>query len=284
MAPPLQKKQADGALARVASALVLAPLAIIVVLLGGWPFVLFWCLAAMIVYWEWTAEIVKAPRSAEVAGVGVLAVAGLLGASGFPSMALLVIAVGAGAVAALGGTRRLWCGAGLLYAGLVLAGPMLLRRDLHADFGVLALFYLFAVVWATDILALFAGRRIGGPKLAPSISPKKTWSGAIAGALGGVAAGAAVAAVGSNLLNLPKTNILAATGLALLLSVVAQGGDLFESAVKRRFGVKDSGRIIPGHGGLMDRLDGFLAAAGAAALLGVARGGLDGAASGLLAW
>lgn len=284
MSPPLEKKQADGALARVASALVLAPLAIIVVLLGGWPFVLFWCLAAMIVYWEWTAEIVRAPRSAEVAGVGVLAVAGLLGASGFPSMALLVIAVGAGALAALGGTRRLWCGAGLLYAGLVLAGPMLLRRDLHADFGVLALFYLFAVVWATDILALFAGRRIGGPKLAPSISPKKTWSGAIAGALGGVAAGAAVAAVGSNLLNLPKTNILAATGLALLLSVVAQGGDLFESAVKRRFGVKDSGRIIPGHGGLMDRLDGFLAAAGAAALLGVARGGLDGAASGLLAW
>lgn len=284
MSPPLEKKQADGALARVASALVLAPLAIIVVLLGGWPFVLVWCLAAMIVYWEWTAEIVKAPRSAEVAGVGVLAVAGLLGASGFPSMALLVIAVGAGAVAALGGTRRLWCGAGLLYAGLVLAGPMLLRRDLHPDFGVLALFYLFAVVWATDILALFAGRRIGGPKLAPSISPKKTWSGAIAGALGGVAAGAAVAAVGSNLLNLPKTNILAATGLALLLSVVAQGGDLLESAVKRRFGVKDSGRIIPGHGGLMDRLDGFLAAAGAAALLGVSRGGLDGAASGLLAW
>lgn len=284
MSPPLEKKQADGALARVASALVLAPLAIIVVLLGGWPFVLVWCLAAMIVYWEWTAEIVKAPRSAEVAGVGVLAVAGLLGASGFPSMALLVIAVGAGALAALGGTRRLWCGAGLLYAGLVLAGPMLLRRDLHPDFGVLALFYLFAVVWATDILALFAGRRIGGPKLAPSISPKKTWSGAIAGALGGVAAGAAVAAVGSNLLNLPKTNILAATGLALLLSVVAQGGDLLESAVKRRFGVKDSGRIIPGHGGLMDRLDGFLAAAGAAALLGVARGGLDGAASGLLAW
>lgn len=284
MSPPLEKKQADGALARVASALVLAPLAIIVVLLGGWPFVLVWCLAAMIVYWEWTAEIVKAPRSAEVAGVGVLAVAGLLGASGFPSMAILVIAVGAGALAALGGTRRLWCGAGLLYAGLVLAGPMLLRRDLHPDFGVLALFYLFAVVWATDILALFAGRRIGGPKLAPAISPKKTWSGAIAGALGGVAAGAAVAAVGSNLLNLPKTNILAATGLALLLSVVAQGGDLFESAVKRRFGVKDSGRIIPGHGGLMDRLDGFLAAAGAAALLGVARGGLDGAASGLLAW
>ena len=284
MSPPLEKKQADGALARVASALVLAPLAIIVVLLGGWPFVLVWCLAAMIVYWEWTAEIVKAPRSAEVAGVGVLAVAGLLGASGFPGMAILVIAVGAGALAALGGTRRLWCGAGLLYAGLVLAGPMLLRRDLHPDFGVLALFYLFAVVWATDILALFAGRRIGGPKLAPAISPKKTWSGAIAGALGGVAAGAAVAAVGSNLLNLPKTNILAATGLALLLSVVAQGGDLFESAVKRRFGVKDSGRIIPGHGGLMDRLDGFLAAAGAAALLGVSRGGLDGAASGLLAW
>lgn len=245
---------------------------------------LFWCLAAIGVYWEWTAEVVKAPLSAEIAGVGVLAAAGVLGAAGYPGLALLVIAAGAGALAAFAKASRLWCGAGLLYAGLVLSGPMLLRRDLDAHFGVLAMLYLFAVVWATDMFALFAGRLIGGPRLAPAISPKKTWSGAVAGVLGGIAAGAAVAAIGSNLLTLPETNLLAAIGLALLLSVVAQAGDLVESAVKRRFGVKDSSRIIPGHGGLMDRLDGFLAAAGAAALLGVARGGLDGAAGGLLAW
>lgn len=243
---------------------------------------LFWCLAAIGVYWEWTVEIVKAPLSAEIVGVGVLAIAGVLGAAGFPGAALLVIAAGAIALAAFAPRSKLWSGAGVLYAGLVLVGPMLLRRD--ANLGVLAMLYLFAVVWATDVFALWAGRLIGGPKLAPPISPKKTWSGAVAGTLGAIAAGAAVAAIGSRLLQLPQANLLAAIGLALLLSIVAQAGDLVESAVKRRFGVKDSSRIIPGHGGLMDRLDGFLAAAGAAALLGVARGGLDGAGSGLLAW
>jgi phosphatidate cytidylyltransferase len=233
---------------------------------------------------EWSGEIVQAPRSAQIAGAGVLAAAGALAAAGFPGVALLVIAAGAGALVALRKRDKLWCAAGLLYAGVVLAGPMLLRRDLDPRFGTLALLYLFAVVWATDILGFFGGRLIGGPKLAPGISPKKTWSGALAGALGGVGAGAAVAAMGSRLLELPEINLLAAIGLALLLSVVAQAGDLVESAIKRRFGVKDSSRIIPGHGGLMDRLDGFLAAAGAAALLGVARGGLDGAGGGLLAW
>jgi phosphatidate cytidylyltransferase len=246
--------------------------------------VLFWCLAAIGVYWEWTVEIVKAPLSAEIVGVSVLAIAGVLGAAGFPGVALLVIAAGAAVLAAFAQSSKLWCGAGVLYAGLVLVGPMLLRRDFDANFGVLAMLYLFAVVWATDVFALCAGRLIGGPKLAPAISPKKTWSGAVAGTLGAIATGAAVAAIGSRLLQLPQTNLLAAIGLALLLSIVAQAGDLIESAVKRRFGVKDSSRIIPGHGGLMDRLDGFLAAAGAAALLGVARGGLDGAGSGLLAW
>ncbi|MFZ0457259.1 MAG: CDP-archaeol synthase [Rhodoplanes sp.] len=264
------------------SALVLAPLAILVVFVGGWPFVLFWCLAAIGVYWEWTVEIVKAPLSAEIVGVGALAIAGVLGAAGFPGAALLVITAGAVGLAAFAPRSKLWSGAGVLYAGLVLVGPMLLRRD--ANFGVLAMLYLFAVVWATDVFALWAGRLIGGPRLAPAISPKKTWSGAVAGTFGAIAAGAAVAAIGSRLLQLPQANLLAAIGLALLLSIVAQAGDLVESAVKRCFGVKDSSRIIPGHGGLMDRLDGFLAAAGAAALLGVARGGLDGAGNGLLAW
>ncbi len=255
---------------------MLAPLAIAAVLIGGWPFVLFWAAAAIGVYWEWSAEIVRAPRSARIAGMGVLAFAGALAAVGYPGLALLVIAAGAGAVAVSAMPNRLWCAAGVLYAGAVLAGPVLLRGD--PQLGAVALLYLFAVVWATDIVAYFGGRLIGGPKLAPTISPKKTWSGAVAGALGAVVAGGAVAAAAA------MTNLLAAIVLALLLSAIAQAGDLGESAVKRHFGVKDSSRVIPGHGGLMDRLDGFLAAAGAAALLGVARGGLDGAGGGLLAW
>jgi phosphatidate cytidylyltransferase len=215
-------------------------------------------------------------RSAVIAGVCVMAMAGVLAAGNLPGAALLVIAAGTGALAVSANDNKFWYAAGVIYAGSVLAGPMLLRRD--PQFGVLALLFLFAIVWTTDIFAYCAGRLIGGPRLAPAISPKKTWSGAIAGTIGGVVAGAVVSAVGS------VGNLLAVTGLALLLSIIAQAGDLIESAVKRRFGVKDSSRMIPGHGGLMDRLDGFLAAAGVAALLGAARGGLDGAAGGLFAW
>lgn len=218
----------------------------------------------------------QAPRAAVVAGIAVLAAAGVLAALASPGATLLLIAAGSAGVAALAAYRKLWCAGGVLYAGLVVAGPVLLRRD--PQFGLLALLYLFAIVWATDIFAYCGGRLIGGPKFVPAVSPNKTWSGALAGAIGGVVAGGVVAAAGS------LGNWLGASALALLLSAVAQAGDLLESAVKRRFGVKDSSQIIPGHGGLMDRLDGFLAAAAVAALLGVARGGFDGAAGGLLAW
>ena len=111
--------------------------------------------------------------------------------------------------------------------------------------------FLFAIVWATDIAAYFAGRTIGGPKLMPAVSPKKTWSGAIGGALGAVVAGLIV--VESAGLGVTPALVI----LAFMLSAVAQAGDLIESAIKRHFGAKDSSALIPGHGGLMDRLDGF---------------------------
>jgi len=133
-------------------------------------------------------------------------------------------------------------------------------------------------VWATDILAYFVGRFVGGPKLWKQVSPNKTWSGAIGGACAAIAAGLVVA----HYAHLP--NSLAAAGLALILSAASQAGDLFESAFKRRFGVKDAGHVIPGHGGIMDRLDGFLVAAAVAALIGIVRGGLDAPARGLLVW
>ena len=143
---------------------------------------------------------------------------------------------------------------------------------------VIWIIFLFAIVWATDIFGYFVGRAIGGPKLWPAVSPRKTWSGALGGALGAVAAGLAIASWSY------RANPLAVAGLALLLSAVSQAGDLFESAVKQRFGVKDASHVIPGHGGVMDRLDGFAAAVVVAAVIGVARGGLAAPARGLLAW
>jgi phosphatidate cytidylyltransferase len=169
----------------------------------------------------------------------------------------------------------LWIAAGIVYAALMVACPVVLRAD--AALGFAAIVFLFAIVWSTDVLGYFAGRAIGGPKLMPAVSPKKTWAGAIAGTVGAVAVTAALA----RWLGLDPVAI---GGLALLLSVVAQSGDLLESWVKRHFGAKDASHLIPGHGGVMDRLDGFWAAALVGAAIGFARGGMDAAARGLLLW
>jgi phosphatidate cytidylyltransferase len=166
--------------------------------------------------------------------------------------------------------------AGVLYAGAGLVAPVLLRAD--PEFGFAALILLFAVVWGTDIFGYFAGRAIGGPKLWPRVSPKKTWAGAIGGALAAVVAAMVIAAA------LGLANVRAIGIVALLLSIVSQAGDLMESAIKRRFGAKDAGHLIPGHGGLMDRLDGFVAAAFAAGALAILRGGFDAPARALLVW
>jgi phosphatidate cytidylyltransferase len=141
--------------------------------------------------------------------------------------------------------------AGVLYLGPAFICLIALRAG---PAGLRNLLYLAAIVWAGDIGAYLAGRLIGGPRLAPRISPGKTWSGAAGGTLAAVLAGAAAG------FEHPAN----AAALALVLSVIAQAGDLLESAVKRYFGAKDSGRIIPGHGGLLDRLDGVLTAAPAA--------------------
>jgi len=223
---------------RVVSSLVLAPLALIIAYLGGLFFVLFWVIAASIVLWEWVRLVVHAKLR------------------GFAFID--------------------WLAAGIAYAAVLLFAPLILRRDPALGFAALA--FLFAVVWATDIAAYFAGRAIGGPKLWPAVSPKKTWAGAIAGTLGGVLAGA----VAIELLGVPVPPMLLL--VACLLSVAAQAGDLLESAVKRHFGAKDAGSLIPGHGGLMDRLDGFLTAAAAAAMVGLIRAGIEAPARGLLVW
>ena len=265
---------------RVLSAVILAPLALGTAYVGSWPFALFWTLAALAVLWEWTKLAAGPGYVLMFSSCGsALVVAALVELRNRPAAAMLL--VGLGVLASLifaPRPRRLWIAAGIGYAGVMLLAPMLLRAD--ADYGWLTLLLLFAIVWTTDVLGYFAGRAFGGPKLCPAISPKKTWSGAIAGALGGMAVAGGLAQ--SQLFGSYSTAAFAVIGL--LLSVVAQGGDLLESWVKRRFGAKDASHLIPGHGGVMDRLDGFWAAALAACLFGIARGGLHNAGLGLLVW
>ncbi len=263
---------------RVGSALVLVPLAVGSAYLGGPPFLAVWALAAAIILWEWTVIVGEPGRTPVLAaGAAAFASAAVLFGLSWPRAALAVLALGAVAVAGLAGSgRRAWILAGGVYAGVMLAAPAVLRSD--AELGLLAVMLLFGVVWTTDVMAYFVGRALAGPKLWPAVSPKKTWSGAVGGA-------AAATVVGSGISALAGLDHLAALALVCaLLSLAAQTGDLLESALKRRFGAKNASELIPGHGGLMDRLDGFVAAALVATLLGLARGGFDAPARGLLIW
>jgi phosphatidate cytidylyltransferase len=216
-------------------------------------------------------------------GFAALSAAVILTGLGHPQAAIALAMVGAllvGAVVALAAdgapAGATWAAAGMLYAAASFFGPALLRGD--PNLGLPAVLFLAATVWATDIFAYFVGKAVGGPLLWPSISPRKTWAGALGGLIGGVAAGTLVA-YASGIGRLGAIAFIACT-----LSIVAQGGDLFESAVKRHFGAKDASHLIPGHGGLMDRLDGFLVAALVALLIGLFRVGLSAPAQGLLAW
>jgi len=263
---------------RVCSALVLVPLALGAAYLGGWPFAGLWGLAAMVVLWEWNSLVAGSDqRIVLTTGGASLALAIALVLTGHLLAAVIVLAISTLGVASLApAKRRTWIAAGVPYAGALGVAPIVLRSDNGEGF--LAIIFLFAVVWTTDIAAYFAGRAIGGPKLMPRVSPNKTWSGAIGGTLAAVVVALALAKVTA------LTGLFAIAMLAVILSVCAQGGDLFESFLKRRFGAKDSGHLIPGHGGLMDRLDGFVTASVVAALIGLLRGGFEAPGRGLLVW
>lgn len=263
---------------RVISSLVLAPLAIGAAYYGGWPFLLFWLVAAIAVLWEWNGLVAdRQGRIVTIAGwAGVVAGALALGV-GRPVLGLLIAVAAAGFVAVLvSPERRGWVVVGVPYAAAVVFSPVLLRVD-EAN-GFAAIMLLFAVVWGTDVAAYFGGRLIGGPKLWSRVSPKKTWSGALVGSVFAILGGVIVAKLAG------VGNLAAVAGLSFLLSAASQAGDFFESGIKRRFGVKDASQLIPGHGGLMDRLDGFVVAAALAALIGVARGGFEAPSHGLLIW
>jgi phosphatidate cytidylyltransferase len=280
---------ARNLLLRIASAAVLAPIVLACAYLGGWYFLLLCALGAVGIFWEWTRLIIgrSEPRVLAPATVALLAAAASAGL-GDAAAAGIAIALGAALAGIAGGfgiagstglnqqARWIWAAGGVVYAGAALLGPALLRRD--PEFGFRAFLFLAATVWLTDIGAYAVGRAVRGPLLWPQISPNKTWSGLFGGLAVGVAGGTVVA-YASGIGRLEAVAVI-----ALVLSALAQAGDLLESAIKRRFGAKDTSRLIPGHGGLMDRLDGFLVAALVALLIGLYHQGINAPARGLLVW
>ena len=267
-------------LIRIAAAAVLAPVALAAVWAGDWIFALLCAAGAVIVVLEWWKMCGYGASTVEAVVIALAFAATAWLVLTFElqgAVALFAVMIAAGALSGLlrkGGSG--WRAAGVAYAGLAMLALLVIRNDY--GFGLVGVVWILALVWATDIAAYGAGRLIGGPKIWPRVSPKKTW----AGLIGGVAAAAATGyVIASQLAESPAGLIaLMSAGLA----VVAQAGDFMESALKRRFGQKDSGTLIPGHGGLMDRVDGMLAVAVVAALIGIWREGPDLAARGLLIW
>jgi len=271
-------------LMRIIAGAVLAPVAIAIAYAGGWLWTGLVTLAAIGLYVEWLT-IVGAPRETRVVASGAvaLAVAGCCLALGRIDAALLVLVLGLTGVALLSSDRRGWTVGGFGYAAVAQIASVVVRLD--PEMGFVALVFVLLIVWVTDIGGYVAGRGIGGPKLWPRVSPKKTWAGALGGFLASLIVAAGFAVFGSNKADPALTFKMGPVLLlAAVLSIASQLGDLFESAVKRRFGVKDSSHIIPGHGGLMDRLDGFVAAVVLAAFFGFLRGGVDGVGRGLMVW
>lgn len=240
-------------LPRIASAAVLAPLALAVAYAGTPLFEGALAVIAGVLAWEWTS-MCGSRRPALIRALFTLtAVAAVFAAMvGAPFYAAAFIAAGAASSAvAEGGEHPLWMSAGAVYIALPLAACEWLR--VSGAFGREIVIWLLIVVWAADTVAYIFGRTIGGPKLAPSISPKKTWAG-----FAGAGVGAALAGAGSAYA-LGLGDQLGMTGMAAILGLAGQGGDLMESAVKRHFGVKDASQLIPGHGGLFDRMDALMA-------------------------
>jgi phosphatidate cytidylyltransferase len=264
--------------ARVAAAVVLMAAALWTAWAGGYWFGLFWLIAAIVIHWEWQ-NLIGGPnrRSRLLCGAAGLVVAAPLAINDAVLLALAALLASAAAAALGGGLNPAFSwmpAAGVFYAGAMLVAVCLLRASW--PYGLSAILWLFAVVWGADVMAYFGGRLIGGPKLWPRVSPAKTWSGFWVGILCGASAGL--------LLHDAAVSLALLFALGLATGAVAQGGDLFESFLKRKFGVKDSSHLIPGHGGLMDRLDGFIAAAVFVAFIGAARYGIPDIAAGIFQW
>ncbi|WP_420394063.1 phosphatidate cytidylyltransferase [Acuticoccus sp.] len=264
---------------RLLSASILIPVVLVTTWLGEVPFAGVVLLTGLLVVYEWL-RMVGAGAMLEINAAAFVAL-GLVAVSAATQLVAVTLAVLLAAVAAtvLAALRRRplvavrWVAAGVLYAGAAIIALIELRKG--AD-GFGAVVFVFLVAWATDTAAFFVGRKVGGPRLWRRVSPSKTWS----GALGGLVAGAACGGLVAIALDAPLSAV--AFLAAALVAVSAEAGDLLESAAKRRFAIKDAGSLIPGHGGVMDRVDGLIAAALVTVCLGNLAAG-ETPASGLLA-
>lgn len=263
---------------RATSAIVLIPAVLLDIWLGGVWFELFMAFLGLLMAHEWTNIVHQRSSTQFALHAAAVLCAALLPREIGPLATLGIIfgitAIGLVANAYRDRDKTIFACLGIPYVALPVLALVLLRSNNIS--GVHAIMWVMLVVWATDSFAYFAGRIIGGPKLAPVLSPKKTW----AGLLGGMAGAAVVSGIYA-VFWLPGW-----VGLALVaaaLAVVAQLGDIFESALKRRYDVKDSGYLIPGHGGILDRVDGLVAVGVVAAIIGFARNSSN-LADGLLLW
>jgi phosphatidate cytidylyltransferase len=269
----LKRHPGGGAVRRVGPALIMITLALGTVIAGGWFFaaMVMGCCVLMLLEWqtmtnvERTSPIGVLQSATGVAAIGLAALGlsqtGLTWAAPEAGLAVVGIgAIGAGLAASLAGQNVAHAVMGVLYICLPCLAALWLRA--LPEVGLFNILWLYAVVWAGDTGAYGFGRWLGGPKLAPVASPNKTWAGAIGGAAASVAAGVAAASLMGGF-----SSLLLVMAMSLVIAVIAQMGDLVESVFKRSVNVKDSGSLLPGHGGLLDRLDAFLAAVSAVFLI-----------------
>ncbi len=265
---------------RILSAAAVIPIVLSLTVMGSiWFQLLVLVLAALL-----ALELVNNVGDERVDIIRILTILLFLGTGTlaiFGEVVAALMAGGGGAVilAGVSGLRSVKAViylAGMILGSSAVAGLIALRSDI--EFGLIAILWLFAVVWSADTMAYFSGRLIGGPKLAPKVSPNKTW----AGFLGGIAGAAVAGLVLTRLVEVGSEIIL--VGLSAAAAVVAQAGDLLESWAKRQLGVKDSGRLLPGHGGVWDRLDALILVVIFAAVIGIVRGNDQSLAYNLLIW
>lgn len=244
-------------LSRILTAVVFCPIALYLTWFGGTLFFSFvWSIGGFILY-EWisiTKE--KWCVSQKILASIFYLVFGFFLLSGVSALFIFCVLIFLAAVLAVGPIKKSgWIFFGFLYASFPVAALSFLRG--HEILGFQVVIFLFAIVWGTDIAGYFSGRAFGGAKLAPKFSPNKTWAGAIGGTFVGVSGGVLVA---FQFFNVNLTSFFIPF-LALILSICSQLGDLGQSWFKRHFSVKDSGSLLPGHGGFMDRMDGLIGAA-----------------------
>jgi phosphatidate cytidylyltransferase len=245
---------------RLASGVAMGVLAAVCTLSGVLPFAVLVVVVTMLLSWEWGRLVHGRAADLVIAvHIGAAGVAAVLAAAGFVGLGLLALFIGAILALLLSlGANSLFSALGVFYAGLPAVALIWLRSD--ASLGLTAVAYLIVVVIVSDTAGFLAGRLMGGPKLWPRISPNKTWAGFVGALVASSIAGALFAFA------IAQGSVLRLATAGALLSMVAQAGDLAESAIKRRFGAKDAGTLIPGHGGVMDRVDGLVAAATAVGL------------------